>query len=218
MPSPYRLLQLALCAFGAVSLLLYPLAVVWPSGWAWHDGAPHESQYFMMIVGMYATLGVCLLNAARSPGTSLSLIWFSVWSSVVHAVIMTVQSFGDGDHTGHLRGDVPALLAVAIVLAVLVRSSGLTQRPVRRLATGGERGTRPEPITHRSSATRPQGAWAKIRALGTPHRQRPTSRCRCGGLGPRAQGLELGPEAVAAATDAPPGRPQRCPDEQPERP
>ncbi|MFY9918053.1 MAG: DUF6632 domain-containing protein, partial [Mycobacterium sp.] len=36
MTTPYRLLQLALALFGVVALLLYPLAVVWPSGWAWH--------------------------------------------------------------------------------------------------------------------------------------------------------------------------------------
>jgi hypothetical protein len=35
---------------------------------------------------------------------------------------MAVQSFGHGDHMGHLWGDVPALLLVAIVLAVLARS------------------------------------------------------------------------------------------------
>src|SRR5262249_44239170 len=59
--SPQRLLQIALALFGAVFLLVYPLAIVWPSGWAWHAGAPHDSQYFMMIVGIYATLGVFLL-------------------------------------------------------------------------------------------------------------------------------------------------------------
>ena len=127
MPSAYKLLQLALVAFGAVALLLYPLAVVWPSGWAWHSGAPYESDYFMMIVGLYATLGVFLLNAARNPRANLSLIWFTVWSSVVHAAIMAVQSFGGGHHMGHLSGDVPALLLVAIVLSVLVVSSGLKQ-------------------------------------------------------------------------------------------
>ena len=127
MPSAYRLLQLALVIFGAVSLLLYPLALVWPSGWAWHSGAPHQSEYFMMIVGLYATLGVFLLNAARNPQANLSLIWFTVWSSVVHAAIMAVQSFGSGHHMGHLLGDVPALLLVAVVLAVLVLSSGLKQ-------------------------------------------------------------------------------------------
>ncbi len=130
MPSAYRLLQIALAVLGALFLLLYPLAVVWPSGWAWHAGAPYQSDYFMMIVGLYATLGVFLINAARNPKANLSLIWFAVWSSVVHAAIMAVQSFG-GDHMGHqmghLLGDVPALLLVAVILSALVLSSGLKQ-------------------------------------------------------------------------------------------
>ncbi|BBX45479.1 hypothetical protein GCM10009641_53230 [Mycobacterium cookii] len=112
-------------------ILLYPLAVVWPAGWAWHHGAPYQSHYFMMIVGVYATLGVFLCNAARHPEANLSLIWFAVCSSVVHAAIMAVQSFSSGHHMGHLWGDVPALLLVAIVLSVLVRSSGIG-RPAER--------------------------------------------------------------------------------------
>ncbi len=127
MTNPYKLLQIALAVFGVVTLLVYPLAVVWPSGWAWHAGAPYESQYFMMIVGVYATIGIFLLNAARKPEANLSFIWFVVWSSVVHAAIMAVQAFGRGHHMGHLWGDVPALLLVAVVLAVLVRAAGLKQ-------------------------------------------------------------------------------------------
>ena len=128
----YRLLQVALVVFGAVMLLFYPIALVWPSGWAWHAGALYQSDYFMMIVGLYATLGVFLLNAARRPEANLSLIWFTVCSSVVHAALMAVQSFGSGDHMGHLWGDVPALLIVAIVLSALVVSSGLKQPPPGR--------------------------------------------------------------------------------------
>ncbi len=127
----YRLLQIALVVFGAVMILLYPLAVVWPSGWAWHAGAPHESNYFMMIVGLYATLGVFLWNAARRPEANLTLIWFTVCSSIVHAAIMAAQSLGGGRHLGHLWGDVPALLLVAIVLSVLVLKSGLRQTPTK---------------------------------------------------------------------------------------
>jgi uncharacterized protein DUF6632 len=127
----YRLLQIALATFGAVMLLLYPLAMVWPSGWAWHSGAPYQSDYFMMIVGLYATLGVFLWNAARRPEAHISLIWFTVCSSVVHAAVMAVQSFGSGHHRGHLWGDVPALLLVAIVLSVLVLWSGLNRSPRR---------------------------------------------------------------------------------------
>jgi hypothetical protein len=114
------LLGYALVACGAAFLLVYPLAIIWPSGWAWHHGAPYESQYFMMIVGVYATLGVFLLLASRDPRGHLSLIWFTIWSSLVHAGIMGVQSLSGGEHTGHLIGDVPALALVAVILAVLV--------------------------------------------------------------------------------------------------
>jgi len=49
----------------------------------------------------------------------VSLIWFTVWSSVVHAGIMAVQSLANPDQMGHLWGDVLALFAVASVLALL---------------------------------------------------------------------------------------------------
>jgi len=126
----YRLLQLALAVFGVVFLLVYPLAVVWPSGWQWHTGPPHASNYFMMIVGLYATLGVFLLRAAREPRAHVSLIWFTVWSSVVHAGVMAVQSFGDGGHhLGHLWGDVAGLLLVAVVLGTLTSVSAREPEP-----------------------------------------------------------------------------------------
>lgn len=76
----------------------------------------------MMIVGIYATLGVFLLLAARDPNANSSLIWFTVWSSLVHAGIMAVQSLSGAEHMGHLLGDVPALVLVAIVLSVLMTS------------------------------------------------------------------------------------------------
>ena len=115
----YRYLRIALVFFGVLMLLVYPIAVVWPSGWIWHHGAPHESQYFMMIVGVYATLGVFLINAARDPAANVSLIWFTVWSSVVHGAIMAVQAVVHPGNLGHLLGDVPALFLVAAVLTWL---------------------------------------------------------------------------------------------------
>lgn len=119
---PHALLQVALVLFGAVCCLLYPLAIVWPSGWAWHEGPPSASDYFMMIVGVYATLGVFLIRAARDPAANRSLIWFTVWSSLVHAAIMTMQSLRGSMQHGHLIGDVPALLLMAAVLTVLMRA------------------------------------------------------------------------------------------------
>ena len=76
-----QLLPLALVVFGIAFLLVYPLMRVWPSGWTWQ---PSQHEYEEMIVGIYATLGVFLLWASRAPLAHLSLIWFTVWSSVVH--------------------------------------------------------------------------------------------------------------------------------------
>ncbi len=115
------LLKIALIVFGSVFCLVYPLAIIRPSGWAWHEGAPASSHYFMMIVGVYATLGVFLIRAAGNPSAHRSLIGFTIWSSVVHAGIMTAQSLNNPMHQGHLLGDVPALVLVAIVLGVLMR-------------------------------------------------------------------------------------------------
>ena len=123
MAAKNNLLSLALFLFGAVFCLVLPLSMVWPSGWSWHEGPPMASHYFIMIVGVYATLGVFLIRAARNPGAHRSLIWFTVWSSVVHAVIMAVQSVNDPMQMGHLYGDVPASLLVAIVLGYLMPRS-----------------------------------------------------------------------------------------------
>jgi len=116
-----KYLPLALRLVGVTFMVgIYTLVVIWPSGWSWHTGhsyyVPH---YLQMMLGVYATLGVFLLLASRNPLAHLSLIWFTVWSSVVHSGIMAVQSLANPEHIGHLWGDVLALLVVAGVLALL---------------------------------------------------------------------------------------------------
>ncbi len=109
-----KLLKMALVAFGAIFFLVYPLTLLWPSGWQWHGG---QGQYYLqMICGLYAVLGAYLIAAARDPSQHRSLISFTIWSSVVHAGIMAAQAFYDGHERGHLVGDVPALLLVVAVL------------------------------------------------------------------------------------------------------
>lgn len=111
-------LRIALIVFGLLFIFgVYPLMVLWPSGWAWGHGHSH---YVMMIVGIYVTLGVFLILASQDPDAHKSLIWFTVWSSVVHGGIMAAQAFGDPEEYGHLVGDVPALFLVAIVLGFLM--------------------------------------------------------------------------------------------------
>lgn len=113
-----RYLKIALVFVGAFCVVgVYPLTVLWPSGWAWHMGG--HSLYLQMIVGIYATLGVFLIIAARNPLDHLSLIWFAVWSSIVHGGIMAAQALVYSEHRGHLVGDVPVLLVAAAVISLL---------------------------------------------------------------------------------------------------
>ena len=114
-----KYLRIALILVGLTFMFgIYPLSIVWPSGWSW--GQPESLQ---MILGIYFTLGLFLLLASRNPLAHRSLIWFTVWSSVVHGVIMGAQSLAMSQHVGHLWGDVAALIAVAVVLTLLTPRS-----------------------------------------------------------------------------------------------
>jgi len=113
-----RYLRIAMRLVGVIFIFgIYTLSLVWPSGWVWHTGG--HSDYLQMILGVYGTLGIFLLLASRDPLAHLSLIWFTVCSSVVHSGIMAVQALSNRAQLGHLYGDVPALLMVAAVLALL---------------------------------------------------------------------------------------------------
>ena len=113
-----KYLRMALLLVGLVFLFgVYPLTIVWPSGWAWHAG---QSEYLQMILAIYATLGIFLMRASRDPLAHRSLIWFTVWSSIVHGAVMAVQAVVYPQHIGHLFGDVSALFVVAAVLAFLM--------------------------------------------------------------------------------------------------
>jgi hypothetical protein len=120
-----RPLRIALIVVGIAFLLIYPLIKIWASGWAWQ---PSQSEDEQMISGIYATLGVFLLWASRQPLAHLSLIWFTVWSSFVHGLIMAVQAVIDPAEYGHFFGDIPALFGVAIVLGFLTRREVVLNR------------------------------------------------------------------------------------------
>ena len=113
-----RYLRVALILVGLIFIVgVYPLMMsLWPSGWRW---SPNQPQYEQMILGVYATLGVFLLIASRNPLRHLSLIWFTVFSSLVHAGIMAAQALQMPSEHGHLLGDIPALVLVAVLLALL---------------------------------------------------------------------------------------------------
>jgi len=96
-----KYLKVALVVFGIIFIAgIYVMMMwVWPSGWGW---TPRQPEYEQMIMGVYATLGVFLIRAAKDPLANASLIWFTIWSSIVHAGIMLVQALVDETERANL--------------------------------------------------------------------------------------------------------------------
>ena len=116
-----RPLRIALLIAGLIFLVgLLPLTIVWPAGFMWE---PRQAEYEQMIIGVYAVLGIFLIIASRDPAEHRSLIWFAVWSSLIHGLIMLAQALRDPMERPNLMGDVPALILIAVVLAALMRTA-----------------------------------------------------------------------------------------------
>jgi len=118
-------LKTALYVFGVIFIAGVPVMMmwIWPSGWSW---TPPQPEYEQMIMGVYATLGVFLILAAKDPLANASLIWFTIWSSIVHGGIMFAQAIVDETDRINLLGDVPAMFLVAFVLWYLMPKKAKT--------------------------------------------------------------------------------------------
>jgi len=114
-----RYLKMALYVIGVIFIVGVPALMmwIWPSGWGW---TPPQPEYEQMIMGIYVVLGIFLVRAAKDPMANASLIWFTIWSSIVHGGIMLVQAINDGTEKANLIGDIPALFLVAFVLWYLM--------------------------------------------------------------------------------------------------
>lgn len=110
-----KYLSLALNVFGVVFIAGVYLMMEWifPSGFSW---MPRQPEYELMIMGTLAVQGVFMIRAAKDPMAHLSFIWFTIWVSGVHGLIMMGQAIVDETERANLLGDVPALLLVAVVL------------------------------------------------------------------------------------------------------
>ncbi len=115
-------LKLSLQVFGWIYIVGVPVLMLWlwPSGWGWN---PPQPTYEHMIMGVYSTLGIFLVRAARDPAAHASLIWFTIASNIVHGGIMLVHALFDETEWANLVGDVPALFLVAGVLWYLMPKS-----------------------------------------------------------------------------------------------
>jgi len=114
-----KYLSIALYTIGAIFIVGVPamMMVIWPDGWSW---SPAQPEYEQMIMGIYITLGIFLIRAAKNPMEHASLIWFTIWSSIVHAGIMLAQAIVDETEHANMLGDIPALFFVAFLLWYLM--------------------------------------------------------------------------------------------------
>jgi len=72
-----------------------------------------------MMMGIYASLGIFLLIAARNPAAHRSLIAFAAWSSFAHAAVMSALGLEmPSERTGFLTGSA-VLVVIGIVLIAL---------------------------------------------------------------------------------------------------
>jgi hypothetical protein len=82
----------------------------------------HSDTGDTMMMGIYCTLGVSLLIAARNPAAHRSLIAFTAWSSFAHAAVMSTLGFEiPSERSGFLIG---SAVLVIIGLGLILLSPG----------------------------------------------------------------------------------------------
>jgi hypothetical protein len=80
-----------------------------------------------MMMSLYVTLGIFLIMAVRNPSANRSLIAFTAWSSLAHAVFMAGQAFANLIARGELIGSV--VLVVIGIAFIALAPSGKTVEP-----------------------------------------------------------------------------------------
>lgn len=108
-----RALQIVLLLVG----LLFSSAIL-PVVGGLRDPA-HSDTGDTMMMGLYCTLGIFLLIAARNPSAHRSLIAFAAWSSFAHAVVMSTQGFEIASQRSGFLGGSAVLVVIGLALIVL---------------------------------------------------------------------------------------------------
>lgn len=108
-------LKIALACVGVLFLALaYPMVVF-----------VRQEPAMSMMFSLYVTLGVFLLLAVRNPSANRSLIAFTAWSSLAHAVLMGGQALRNIVARGELIG-----VAVLVVIGVVLIALAPAKQPV----------------------------------------------------------------------------------------
>jgi hypothetical protein len=86
----------------------------------WLNG---HSDVMPMFLSLNTTLGVCLLVAVKHPARHRSLIAYGAWSSLAHALtmsIMSVQAVAHGTHRQDSPQDIVMLVVIGAALLALL--------------------------------------------------------------------------------------------------
>jgi tryptophan-rich sensory protein len=98
-------------------------AAIYPLVGSLRDPAGSDTGDTMMM-SLYLTLGVFLLIAVRNPAAHRSLIAFAAWSSLAHAVTMSIQGLEmPSMRTGFLLGS-GVLVVIGVALIALAPAKG----------------------------------------------------------------------------------------------
>jgi hypothetical protein len=100
---------------------IYPLILFW-----------RQDPALGMMLSVYLTLGVFLLLASRNPSANRSLISFTAWSSIAHAVVMGAQVFRHLIAGGELMG----VIALAIIGVILIALAP-TEQALKQISAVG---------------------------------------------------------------------------------
>jgi hypothetical protein len=105
-------------------------AAVYPAIGGLRDPA-HSDTGDTMMMGIYCALGIFLLIAVRNPSAHRSLIAFAAWSSIAHAVVMSLLGLEiASERVGFLTGSAVLVVIGAALIALAPRKQSPQQTVV----------------------------------------------------------------------------------------
>jgi len=97
---------------------LFALLFLYPHGFAWGiEAGTQFHPYLWMMLALYLTWCYLLIREAKNPANAGLLFDFGIISSVLHALVMIVQTLMMWEHEmPHMWADIPLLFVIALVL------------------------------------------------------------------------------------------------------
>ena len=97
---------------------LFAFMFIYPHGFAWgiEEGTVWHP-YVWMMVSLYVAWAYLMAREAKNPAGAGLLFDWGIVSSILHALVMIVQTLMMWEHEmPHMWGDIPLLFAIAFVL------------------------------------------------------------------------------------------------------